>query len=265
MRRGALLLLLVGCDKLFDLDHISAGHVPGDGGMDAGDAAGADAIACTPVGHDEDNDTIDDACDACPTIPSAMLDTDGDGLFNACDRDESPTGSDQVVAYWTFGTDQRSEFTVTGSTGYSSLSNGYVILNGGASLMTTQPFVPTRIELHVAMSNLTDYTADLQIWVGVGPVCHFRGANCAMGMPTAAGCVQYSAGVGTTFPATPAGVRRYSLSRSAANQLTCDVAVGPATGTTALGAGAINANTVGVAVTSTGTTRLEALVIYGAK
>ncbi len=41
---------------------------------------------CTPVGHDEDGDGIDDACDVCPFVADpAQLDSDGDGVGDACD------------------------------------------------------------------------------------------------------------------------------------------------------------------------------------
>ena len=52
------------------------------------DAAPADAhIACaSPVGHDEDGDSIDDACDVCPQVTDIdHADADGDGVGDACD------------------------------------------------------------------------------------------------------------------------------------------------------------------------------------
>jgi hypothetical protein len=48
--------------------------------------AGPGGHACTPVGHDEDGDGIDDACDVCPHIADpAQLDSDGDGVGDVCD------------------------------------------------------------------------------------------------------------------------------------------------------------------------------------
>jgi hypothetical protein len=46
---------------------------------------------CEGVGHDEDGDGIDDACDTCPTVPDpGQLDTDGDGLGDACEAPGDP-------------------------------------------------------------------------------------------------------------------------------------------------------------------------------
>ena len=56
-----------------------------DGGVDATDAAPADAFVCVPAGHDEDADGVDDACDVCPHLVGAQADADGDRVGDACD------------------------------------------------------------------------------------------------------------------------------------------------------------------------------------
>jgi hypothetical protein len=61
------LLLLVGCGRI------------------AFDEA-AVKVCEAPVGHDEDGDGIDDACDGCPHLPdAAQIDRDGDGVDDLCD------------------------------------------------------------------------------------------------------------------------------------------------------------------------------------
>jgi len=64
------------------------GSPEGDG--PAGDAPADVRVCASPVGHDEDSDGIDDACDLCPEVGDrAQLDSDGDGVGDACDPDAS--------------------------------------------------------------------------------------------------------------------------------------------------------------------------------
>lgn len=64
MRMTKAFLLLAGCGRI-------------------GFAPTADCVA---VGHDEDGDGIDDACDVCPHVADpAQLDSDGDRVGDACD------------------------------------------------------------------------------------------------------------------------------------------------------------------------------------
>jgi hypothetical protein len=100
------LLLLAGCNPIFDLDSTDVDtDSDGDGIFDAVDVCPAladdqrdddrDGIgnACDvcpsdadPDQHDEDGDQRGDACDPCPTQQDfADSDTDDDGIGNACD------------------------------------------------------------------------------------------------------------------------------------------------------------------------------------
>jgi hypothetical protein len=81
--RGALLVLVVGCGRI-DFAEIANG---------TGDAPAV--RNCTPVGHDEDGDGIDDACDVCPHLADPQqADRDGDGVGDLCDPNpDTPTES----------------------------------------------------------------------------------------------------------------------------------------------------------------------------
>lgn len=71
--------VLAGCGRLgFDA------RTTGDGGTDDV-RPDMTTVACVPVGHDEDADGVDDACDVCPHLPGDQSDQDGDGVGDACD------------------------------------------------------------------------------------------------------------------------------------------------------------------------------------
>lgn len=72
-------------------------------GRVAFDVAGSDAdgstVCATPVGHDEDADTVDDACDVCPHLHDAgQADGDGDGVGDACDP--RPADAGERIVYF---------------------------------------------------------------------------------------------------------------------------------------------------------------------
>lgn len=70
-------LVLVGCGR-FGFDPTGNG-APSDGPPDG-------SQVCAPVGHDEDGDGIDDACDVCPhRADPGQGDLDGDQVGDACD------------------------------------------------------------------------------------------------------------------------------------------------------------------------------------
>lgn len=75
MRLTVLVAFLAGCQIVFPLE-------PPDAQPEPEPEPCAEAI-----GHDEDQDGIDDACDRCPTdkVGEADTDTDDDGVGDACD------------------------------------------------------------------------------------------------------------------------------------------------------------------------------------
>ncbi|MBW2523203.1 MAG: hypothetical protein JRI23_03470 [Deltaproteobacteria bacterium] len=71
----------------------------GEGGTSTG-AGGTGGAACEPVGHDEDADSVDDACDSCPSYGNEpQLDGDLDGLGDACEAPSDPTLWQTVVSF----------------------------------------------------------------------------------------------------------------------------------------------------------------------
>ncbi len=94
---GILALVAGACGRLgFDPLNGDGGATPGDTTRDtAGDTSTA---ACVAIGHDEDSDGIDDACDGCPHVADpAQPDADGDGVGDACDP--SNETSERIVYF----------------------------------------------------------------------------------------------------------------------------------------------------------------------
>lgn len=84
-----LVLVAGGCDAVFRLDHVPT--------PDAGRA-----LSCEQrTTHDEDGDSVVDACDDCPGIPDPdQADGDGDGVGDACDP--SATTRDRIIWFDSF-------------------------------------------------------------------------------------------------------------------------------------------------------------------
>ncbi len=89
-------VVLAGCGRVrFD-------DVSGSGAIDASglgdDAADATLFVCNPIGHDEDADGTDDACDVCPHLSGSQQDGDGDRVGDDCDLE--PTLPNQQIVFF---------------------------------------------------------------------------------------------------------------------------------------------------------------------
>jgi hypothetical protein len=198
LRWLAALVLLGGCHKLLDLEHLAS---PGDARGDDADAdrdgavpvsdAGSDAAPTCPamVAFDEDGDGLDDSCDPCPTAVSNSVDADGDGLPNACDPDLGANGRDRILLAATFG--QASDtlaFTLSNAT-WMAGNNGRVQLVPSGVLKTTVPYRATRIEVRISAITTTADSARVTI-ANIGTVeCRVTASNCSTGAGT---CVEIS-------------------------------------------------------------------------
>jgi hypothetical protein len=252
---------LCGCDKLFDIDRLP--DVDGDSGivLPMDDGGFGDAAPCLPVGHDEDGDAIDDACDACPTIASDTADADGDGLPNACDRDDSPTG-DRILFYSTFASQEALlGFTITNGA-HTTTNNGGVELGGLASLMPVSLYRPTRIELLLGGIVGTGSTSELRVALSNGVTCRVKGSNCAGTISTNTCISLEPSGGSSDWPLLNFNARRLSLFSD--SMMRCQVSDG-SSAATALAQTMFSNSNVTIATTAAANVTVESIVIYGAK
>lgn len=79
---------------------LGCGRLSFDAQPDASSSSTNDAASvCTAVGHDEDGDAVDDACDVCPHIADPVQpDDDGDRVGDACDP-EPTIARQQIVMF----------------------------------------------------------------------------------------------------------------------------------------------------------------------
>lgn len=89
--RGAWILaglLFGGCDVVFRIDRIGVSDSMPDA-LDPSDAPddsdASQQTSCETDTHDEDGDSVADACDVCPGIADDQTDSDMDGVGDVCD------------------------------------------------------------------------------------------------------------------------------------------------------------------------------------
>jgi hypothetical protein len=181
-RYVAIVVALAGCDSLFNLDHVRSssddgGTGPGDGGV-VQDVPLIDAKPCTPIGHNEDTDTLDDGCDSCPTITNFGTDTDGDGLDNACDPNLGLNDRDQILFWTTFPTASSltDDFTTNGNVMWEPGTNGQVVVFASAVLTAKEAFKPTKIAVHTALVGV-GIGAEANM-MHSGATCQVMGSDC---------------------------------------------------------------------------------------
>lgn len=135
--------------------------VPGEG-TPAIDAI--DAPACVAVGHDEDADGIDDACDVCPHLSDpAQLDSDGDRVGDACDP-EPANPRQQIVLFDPF----LNLDNWTTNAGATQGTDQLLLLANNTSLNTRHTYTPGNdlFEIGGSASNPTNMSNYL-MFVGV--------------------------------------------------------------------------------------------------
>ena len=207
-----------GCDSLFSLVHVADPDVDaslGDGRADDATLDGKpDAKPCTPIGHNEDTDSIDDACDSCLSVANQGVDSDGDGIDDACDPELA--GGKDAVLYAT-GFPSMSDFTTDYSASgvsWAAINKGQLTLFENASLTLRNTYAPTKIVLR---------TSGVGVNIGAEADVSFSGATCQV---WGSDCSKAST-ANSCLHALPGGASA-TLSMSSANIKTIEL-VGPTT------------------------------------
>jgi hypothetical protein len=129
-----LLVALVGCGRV-GFDGRDASGPPD---STQADASGTDAPPCTPRGHDEDGDGVDDACDVCPQLPDPdQADADGDRVGDACDPE--PQNPRQRIVFF----DPFVDFSAWSTTGGAAVVNDQLVIDvPGDAGNARRPYTP---------------------------------------------------------------------------------------------------------------------------
>jgi hypothetical protein len=149
VRSLAILLACSGCETVFPLDV---------------DPDAPPVLECPPLvaGFDEDNDSVDDSVDTCPTIFNNQADDDdADGVGNLCDLHPGAGGvADSVVCFFPFRDPSELDRLRLGSDDWE-VSNGSAIqgtAKGTDSLIL--PPLPAGATITVVASALADSMED---------------------------------------------------------------------------------------------------------
>lgn len=142
-------IFVAGCDVVWSIDHV---------GDSMGDAPKPIDVPgpCELADHDEDRDGVPDASDRCPGIADDQMDSDSDGVGNACD----PSGStrEKLGLFVSFNERAGTWHSLVGgwpsdceSLRYTSVTNN----NFGVTLYTGMvPDPPFVFEVHFAIESI---------------------------------------------------------------------------------------------------------------
>lgn len=254
--RRAVLLVLGGCTSIFGLDAPTRAKPP-DASTDDVVVAPEDAPAvCTSVVNDEDSDAIDDACDACPTVPSDTSDADGDGLPNACDPNLVNSGDRILFARM---------FTAAGEildldpnqAMWAAADHGVVHLDDSGRLRTPN-LAPTKIELRVLGFTGTDA---LEIRAP-GVTCTIRPETCFV-TPTAM-CAEMTPGTNYVELAAASSELRRVVVTPGSGGTKCELLAGGALAEVS-STGMLGNGSTEVRIGLDSATVVQSIVVYGAK
>lgn len=140
-------------------------------GEGSGDAVAK--ICPNPVGHDEDHDGIDDACDGCPHIADgAQVDTDGDGVDDVCDP--NPASPRETIAFFDPFLVQRPEWFFAGAPAtFAGDSFTVDARNGGFGAILQEVPIADTYTLGGRIEAVTNGQRQMTIAVGDSASAHY--------------------------------------------------------------------------------------------